>query len=65
MRRSLAWLIAVPLMLGGSQLAHALAYRIAYPQAHVRVVEQQHTARRQPVATGAPGFLIIRLGRTG
>jgi hypothetical protein len=38
MRRSAAWLAAVPLMLGGSQLAHALAYRIAYPQAHVRVI---------------------------
>jgi len=38
MRRSVAWLVAVPLMLGGSQLAHALAYRIAYPQAHVRML---------------------------
>jgi len=36
MRRSLAWLVAVPLMLGGSEVAHALAYRIAYPDLPVR-----------------------------
>lgn len=37
MRRSFAWLAALPLMLAGSQAAHALAYRWAYPQAGVRV----------------------------
>ncbi len=37
MRRSLAWLVAVPLMLAGSQVAHVLAYRWVYPQAHVRL----------------------------
>jgi hypothetical protein len=37
MRRSLAWAVAVPLMLAGSQAAHALAYRIVYPQAHLRM----------------------------
>ena len=37
MRRSLAWLVAVPLMLAGSQLAHAVAYRLVYPQAHERL----------------------------
>ena len=37
MRRSLAWLVAVPLMLAGSEAAHALAYRLAYPELHVRV----------------------------
>jgi len=37
MRRSLAWLVAVPLMLAGSEAAHALAYRLAYPDLHVRV----------------------------
>jgi hypothetical protein len=37
MRRSLAWLVAVPLMLVGSEAAHALAYRFAYPDLHVRV----------------------------
>jgi hypothetical protein len=37
MRRGLAWAVAVPLMLAGSQAAHALAYRWAYPQAHMRL----------------------------
>jgi hypothetical protein len=37
MRRSLAWLVAVPLILAGSEAAHALAYRLAYPNLHVRV----------------------------
>ena len=37
MRRSLAWLVAVPLMLAGSQAGHALAYRFAYPDLPVRV----------------------------
>jgi hypothetical protein len=37
MRRGLAWLISVPLILAGSQVAHTLAYRWAYPDAHVRL----------------------------
>jgi len=37
MRRSVAWFVAVPLMLAGSQVAHALAYRLVYPEAAVRV----------------------------
>ena len=37
MRRSLAWLVAVPLMLAGSQVAHMLAYRIVYPAASIRL----------------------------
>lgn len=37
MRRSLAWLVAIPLMLAGSQVAHVLAYRLVYPQASVRL----------------------------
>jgi hypothetical protein len=39
MRRCLAWLIAVPLMIAGSEVAHVLAYRWAYPSAPVRVHE--------------------------
>jgi hypothetical protein len=35
-RRGLAWLSALPLMAAGSLAAHALAYRIAEPQAHER-----------------------------
>ena len=37
MRRSLAWLVAVPLMLAGSQAGHVLAYRWVYPDAGVRL----------------------------
>jgi hypothetical protein len=37
MRRSLVWLVAVPLMLAGSQAAHVLAYRWVYPEAGVRL----------------------------
>jgi hypothetical protein len=63
MRRSLAWLIAVPLMLGGSQLAHALAYRIAYPQAHVRVVRMLATGHAYlgwlPLALGAASACVL------
>ena len=37
MRRVLAWLVALPVLLAGSQAAHVLAYRWVYPEAHVRV----------------------------
>jgi hypothetical protein len=37
MRRGLAWLVAVCLMLAGSQVAHVLAYVWVYPQAGVRL----------------------------
>jgi hypothetical protein len=37
MRRGTAWALAVPLMLVSSQAAHAIAYRLVYPEAHVRV----------------------------
>jgi len=30
-RRSLVWLLSVPLMLGGTEAAHQLAFRLAYP----------------------------------
>jgi hypothetical protein len=35
-RRRLAWGLALPLALTGSQAAHALAYTLVYPQAQVR-----------------------------
>jgi len=38
-RRTAVWLLVLPVMLAGSQLAHALAYRIAYPNARERVHE--------------------------
>jgi len=36
-RRALAWLFALPLVLAGSQLAHVVAYRWVYPSSHVRL----------------------------
>jgi hypothetical protein len=37
MKRSLLWLVAVPLVVSGSQVAHVLAYRMAYRDVPVRV----------------------------
>ncbi|HZT16913.1 MAG TPA: hypothetical protein VFA19_13295 [Gaiellaceae bacterium] len=37
MRRGLAWLLALPLIAGGSQAAHVLAYRLVYPSSGVRL----------------------------
>jgi hypothetical protein len=38
MRRGLAWALTLPLVLAGTQAAHALAYRLVYPQASVRIL---------------------------
>jgi hypothetical protein len=37
MRRSLAWLFALPLMLAGSQVAHVFVYRLVYPSSSMRL----------------------------
>ena len=37
MRRGITWLVAVPLLVAGSQAAHALTYRLIYPGTPVRV----------------------------
>ena len=37
MRRRLTWLVAVPLTLAGSQAAHAIAYRLVFPQSTLRL----------------------------
>jgi hypothetical protein len=62
-RRTAAWLAAVPLMLGGSQLSHAVAYRIAYPQAHVRVLHMLATGHsyftRLPILLAAAGACVL------
>jgi hypothetical protein len=67
MRRSLAWLVAVPLMLAGSQVAHALAYRIVYPQASVRLqvlLETGHSYMSAlPLVLGVAGSIVaVSLG---
>jgi hypothetical protein len=38
MRRRLAWLVALPSMLAGTEAAHAVAYRLVFPQSHLRLV---------------------------
>jgi hypothetical protein len=59
MRRSLAWLVSVPLILAGSQVAHVLAYRWVYPDAHVRLVALVRTGHGYmsllPFALGVAG----------
>lgn len=59
MRRSFAWLVAVPLMLAGSQAAHVLAYRWAYPgvpvRAHVLLATGHGYLRWLPLALGLAG----------
>lgn len=63
MRRRLAWLVALPTMLAGSQLAHALAYRWVYPQAHVRVLHLAASGHGYlawlPLALGAAGAVAV------
>ena len=38
MRRGLAWALTLPLVLLGTQAAHALAYKLVYPQAQLHVL---------------------------
>jgi hypothetical protein len=40
MRRGLAWALTLPLVLLGTEGAHALAYDLVYPQAHGRILLQ-------------------------
>jgi hypothetical protein len=42
-KRRLAWGLALPLAFAGSQTAHAVAYTIVYPQAHVRATAMLET----------------------
>lgn len=57
MRRGLTWAFVLPLMLGGIEAGHALAYRLVYPQVHARVL----------LATGHAylAWLPLLLGITG
>lgn len=56
-RRSAAgWLLMLPLMVAGTQFAHVLAYRIVYPEAHVRLRELASTGH------GYMGYLPLLLG---
>ena len=61
MRRALAWLVALPLLLAGSQAAHALAYRWVYPEAHLRLQALVSTGHdylsRLPLVLGVAGAI--------
>ncbi len=63
MRRSAAWLVAVPLMLAGTQLGHTLAYRLVYPQAHRRLLHLLATGHAYaawlPVALGIAAACVL------
>jgi hypothetical protein len=56
MRRGLTWLVAVPLLVAGSQAAHALTYRLIYPGTPIRVHALSVTGHgyldRLPLALG-------------
>jgi len=62
MRRSLAWLVAVPLMLAGSQVAHVLAYRMVYPKASIRLHALLETGHGYmsalPLVLGVAGAVV-------
>src|SRR5260221_13887571 len=63
MRRALTWLVALPLVLAGSQAAHLLAYRLVYPGAPVRsrmLLETGHGyLDRLPIALGIAGAVAL------
>jgi hypothetical protein len=62
-RRLAAWLLSFPLMVVGSQAAHVLAYRLVYPNAHLRLGELLATGHSYMV--GYPAFLPILLAVIG
>jgi hypothetical protein len=61
--RIAAWLLAVPLMVAGSQVAHTFAYHLVYPNARVRVHELIETGHGYlgyaPLAGGIGGALEL------
>jgi hypothetical protein len=63
MRRSLAWLSALPLIVAGSQVAHVFAYRWVYPSSQVRSRELLSTGHsymdRLPLVFGIGGAVAL------
>src|SRR5579872_4066222 len=62
-RRAAAWLLAMPLMVAGSQVAHVFAFRLVYPQANVRLEALLATGHGYIV--GYPAFLPLLFGVLG
>ncbi len=63
MRRSLAWASALPLIVAGSQVAHAFAYRWVYPSSRVRLHALLSTGHgymdRLPLVFGVAGAVAL------
>ena len=62
-RRAAAWLLSLPLMIAGTQVAHVLAYQWVYPNAHIRLTELLATGHGYMV--GTRGYLPLVLGIVG
>ena len=62
-RRAAAWLLSVPLMVVGSEVAHVLAYRWVYPQAQVRL--RALLATGHAYMLGPAGFWPVLFGVVG
>ena len=64
-RSRIAWLVALPLAVAGTQLAHAFAYRVATPDADARAHELSATGHAYleylPLAV-AIGAVVVLLG---
>jgi hypothetical protein len=59
MRRSLTWLVALPVIFLGSQVAHGIAYWWTYPQASLRMAVLQHSGHSyEAYAPIVLGFLV-------
>jgi hypothetical protein len=58
-----AWLVVVPLMVAGTEFAHALAYRLVYPQSSIRWRVLEATGHGYmawaPVALGVAAALLV------
>jgi hypothetical protein len=62
-RRTAAWLLSLPLMVVGTQVAHVLAYDLVYPSAHVRL--SALLASGHGYMVGTHGYLPMLLGIAG
>ena len=63
MRRRLTWLVALPAIVAGSQAAHALAYRLVFPEApfrtHVLAVSGHGYLAWLPLTLGVAGAIAF------
>ncbi len=62
-RRVAAWLLSLPLMVLGTQVAHVVAYDLVFPNAHVRL--SALLASGHGYMVGTHGYLAMLLGIAG